>query len=64
MKKQNNENMHKCPVYGKVIDEDLCYETIMCMRKMFKTSSLKELDDVEDIEKARQQCQECAYSKL
>lgn len=56
--------MHKCPVYGEVIDEDLCYETIMCMRKMFKTSSLKELDDVEDIEKARQQCQACAYSKL
>lgn len=64
MEKQNDENTRMCPVYGKKIDEDLCYETIMCMRKMFKTSSLKELDEIENIEKARQQCKACAYSEL
>lgn len=64
MAKQNDESMRNCPVYGREIDEDLCYETIQCLCGMFKTSSLKEVDEIEDIEKARQQCRGCSYSKL
>lgn len=55
---------HFCPVYGREIEPDLCYESIMCLGKMFKTSSLKELDEVEDIEKARENCKNCPYSEM
>ena len=39
------ENPHYCPVYDKVIDIDLCYETLMCLNRSFKISSVKELND-------------------
>lgn len=55
---------HHCPVYDRVIDSDLCYESIMCLNRMFKTSSLPELKEVKDIDKARDVCKECPYSKL
>ena len=29
---------------------DLCYETLMCLNRSFKISSVKELNDIEDIE--------------
>ena len=32
------ENPHYCPVYDKVIDIDLCYETLMCLNRSFKIS--------------------------
>ena len=44
------ENPHYCPVYDKVIDIDLCYETLMCLNRSFKISSVKELNDIEDID--------------
>lgn len=47
------ENPHYCPVYDKVIDIDLCYETLMCLNRSFKISSVKELNDIEDIDNAR-----------
>ena len=43
------ENPHYCPVYDKVIDIDLCYETLMCLNRYFKISSVKELNDIESI---------------
>jgi len=43
------ENPHYCPVYDKVIDIDLCYETLMCLNRSFKISSVKELNDIESI---------------
>ena len=46
------ENPHYCPVYDKVIDIDLCYETLMCLNRSFKISSVKELNDIEDIDNA------------
>lgn len=55
---------HKCPVYDQGIDPDLCYETLMALKKMVKISSVPELEKVKDIEAARQQCRECPYSKL
>ena len=47
------ENPHYCPVYDKVIDIDLCYETLMCLNRSFKISSVKELNDIEDIKHER-----------
>ncbi len=55
---------HTCPVYGREVDPDLCYETLQCLSGMFKPSSVPELEGVGDIEAARQQCQGCEYSKL
>ena len=58
------ENPHYCPVYDKAIDIDLCYETLMCLNRSFKISSVKELNDIEDIDNARKICDDCEYSKL
>lgn len=55
---------HICPVYGREVDSDLCYETLQCLSGMFKPSSVPELDEVRDIEAARHQCQGCEYSEL
>ena len=55
---------HYCPVYKKVIDADLCYDSMMCLTGMFKVSSTPELSAVDDIEAAREACKACEYSKL
>jgi len=57
-------NLHYCPVYKKMIDIGLCYESLMCLSGMFKISSVPELREVENIDVARQQCRKCLYSKL
>ncbi len=64
MSELNYDKDHHCPVYDRVIDPDLCYESIMCLSRMFKTSSLSELIELKDIDKARDICKECPYSKL
>lgn len=53
-----------CPVYNRVIDADLCYESVMCLSGLIKTSALKELDVVKDIETARKICDSCRFSDL
>lgn len=53
-----------CDVYKKVISADLCYDTLMCLSRMFKISSLSELKEVENIEEARRICNECPRSEL
>lgn len=58
------DNQHFCPVYKRVIDVDLCYDSLCCLNKLFKVSSVKELSEVEDIEGARKICAECPYSDL
>ena len=58
------ESDHHCPVYGKVIDADLCYESLMALSRAVKVSSVPELSDVNDIEKARKICATCPYSEL
>ena len=60
----NYDKDHMCPVYGRIIDPDLCYESLMCLNRAFKTSSVHELSEVGDIEAARKICRECEYSKL
>ena len=44
-KKIDYENPHFCPVYGREIDPDLCYESLLCLGGMFKISSVPELDE-------------------
>ena len=63
-KKIDYENPHFCLVYGREIDPDLCYESLLCLGGMFKISSVPELDEVKDIEEAKKQCKGCVYSKL
>lgn len=58
------EEDHYCPVYGRIIASDLCYDSLMCLNRSFKLSSTKELREVKDIEKARKVCAECPYSEL
>lgn len=55
---------HYCPVYKRKIHPDLCYDSLMCLNKSFKTDSTKELEEVENIEKARKICEKCPYSEL
>ena len=66
MMKQNitgNDKAYYCPVYDKVIDVDLCYESMMCLSGFFKVSSLYELTKIEDIDNAKKLCEQCVYSK-
>ncbi len=58
------EKDHYCPVYGRVIDPDLCYDSLCCLNRMFKISSTKELLEIKNIEMARKTCSECEYSDL
>lgn len=53
-----------CPAYGGIIDSDLCYDSLMCLKGMFKISSTKELARIENIEIARKKCAACFFSKL
>ena len=55
---------HMCPVYNRIIDPDLCYDSLMCLKGFFKVESTKELGEIKDIEKARIACKSCEYSKL
>lgn len=57
-------NPHYCPVYNREISIDLCYDSLCCLKRLFKISSVKELSEVSDIEKARQTCDKCEYSNL
>ena len=63
-KNLNYEEDHYCPVYGRTICADLCYDSLMCLNHCFKVSSTKELAEIKDIEKARKACAKCPYSEL
>ena len=55
----------ECPIYGKVIDGDLCYETTLCMQGYFKLSSVPEIKDIIlDSETARSICCSCPYADV
>lgn len=60
----NYEIDHYCPVYNKIIDADLCYDSMMCLNRSFKISSTKELSAIKDIEAAREICIKCKYAGL
>ena len=55
----------ECPIYNKIIDGELCYETAMCMQRLFKLSSVPESKDIKiDLDKARKICVNCPYSNF
>lgn len=58
------ESDHHCPVYGRTIDIDLCYESLMALSRAVKVSSVPELGEIKDIEAARKTCAKCPYSEL
>lgn len=58
------ESDHYCPVYKEIISADLCYDSMMCLNRMFKVSSTKELSKIKDMDEAREACRECPYSDL
>ena len=60
----DHESEHMCPVYGKVIDPDLCYDSDMCLLGFFKVESTREPNEVPDIEEARMLCRACDYSNM
>lgn len=60
----NYTQSHYCPVYEKIIDVDLCYDSLCCLNGMFLISSTKELAEIKDIQKARNVCAKCPYSDL
>ena len=55
---------HYCPVYKRIIDIDLCYDSLCCLGGLFKISSTPELSKVADIEEAKHICNGCQYSDL
>ena len=55
---------HFCPVYNRIIDPDLCYDSLCCLSRQFKIESTKELEEVKDIDLAREICARCVYSDL
>lgn len=58
------DNPHYCPVYKRIIDVDLCYDSLCCLNGEFKISSTPELAEVKNIDTARELCRECPYSAL
>ena len=51
-----------CPAYNRIIDSDLCINSMYCLTSLFKMSSTEELAEISDIESARRACYECEYS--
>ena len=58
-------NDRMCPIYGKEIVGELCYETTLCMQEYFKLSSVPELADIVcDMDTARKTCIDCPHNDL
>ena len=55
---------HYCPAYKKIIDADLCYDSLCCLLGMAKISSTSELAEIADIPAARKACEACPFSDL
>lgn len=55
---------HFCPVYNKIINSDLCYDSLMALSRHIKITSVSELSEIGNIEKARKLCAKCPYSDL
>lgn len=54
-----------CPIYEKIIDGELCYETASCMQGFFKLSSVPEYREIKiDLGVARKICADCPYVNM
>lgn len=71
----NNENVNNikltpdddrmCPIYQKVIDGELCYETAMCMQGLFTIHSVPESVHIKlKFLEAKKICIECPYGDM
>ncbi len=58
-------NCVKCPLYGKDIDIELCYETALCMQGLFKPTSVPEIKSITvDMNEAKKLCNKCPHSDM
>ena len=64
MSKLDYESDRFCPAYDKIVDCDLCYESIMVFTKAIKFSTVPETNEVNDIEIARKKRSKCPFSNL
>ena len=54
-----------CPIYGKVIAGELCYETALCMQGLFHISSVPESVHIKlKFADAKKVCSECPYGNM
>ena len=54
-----------CPIYQRVIDGELCYETALCMQGLFHISSVPEADYIRlSFEDAKKICTQCPYGDM
>ena len=54
-----------CPIYEKVIDGELCYETALCMQGFFKLSSVPEHKNIDmDLDVAKKICVDCPFGDM
>lgn len=56
-------NDRYCPVAGKEIDCETCYEMVMCIDGCFKASSIPEIE-FQVNEETKRICEACPYSDL
>lgn len=55
----------KCPIYRKIIDGELCYETALCMKGQFKITSVPEAKEIKlDFNIAKNICINCQYADM
>lgn len=55
----------ECPIYKKVIDGELCYETAMCMQGFFRISSVPESKEIAiDFDSAKKICVSCPFGDM
>lgn len=55
----------KCPIYGKIIDGELCYETALCMQGQFKLTSVPEAKEIKlHFDIAKNICNNCPYADM
>lgn len=54
-----------CPIFGKEIDCELCYEATQVGDGILKIDSVPELSDLNiNAEKVKEQCSRCKYSSM
>ena len=55
---------HFCPIYGRIIDSDLCYGTIGVLNRWMPPDDIPELIHVIHLDPLQAKCNECLYSDL
>lgn len=64
MPENNYTEDRDCPVYGRKIGCELCFETVMTFEKILLTDAVPEHENVKDMETAHIRCEECRYSAI